>query len=174
MKLERYALIAEIVGAVAVVVSMLYVAYSIQINTAERRAASVESITSGYRQLALVYVNNEAAGIAWHKVLDREELTERQLDLMSDSIYAHLMALEEAYNKYQEGYIDEEFLNARVSLMRTKLLASPQIRAVYEGMTNRQGGSIYTKSFVEWLNKELQKSPWYNDPPPITKLEDSE
>ncbi len=159
--LQDFALIAEIVGAFAVVVSLLYVGYQIQTNTAERRVASIQSITTGYRDLALVYVNHEQAGIAWHKVLDGEELTKRQLDLMSDSIYAHLMALEEVYDKYRQGYIDEEFLNARVSLMQQKLLLSTQLLKVYEKM--KESG-IYTQSFIEWLDVELKKSDLYNAP----------
>ena len=98
--LQDYALLAEIVGALAVVVSLVYVGYQIQLNTAEQKVESVRSLTDGLRQLALVYVNNEKAGIAWHKVLDGEELTKRELNLMSDQIYAHLMAIEEAYSKY--------------------------------------------------------------------------
>ena len=169
--LQEYALLAEIVGAIAVVLSLLYVGYQVQTNTAEQRVDSVQSITSGYRDLALVYVNNEDAGIAWHRVLDGEELTKRQVDLMSDSIYAHLMALEEVYDKYQEGYIDEEVLNARVSLMTQKLLLSPQIRRSYEGM---KIGGIINKSFVQWLDGELEKSDLFNDPQKIKSFDDPE
>jgi hypothetical protein len=161
MNLDSFAQLAEIVGGFAVVISLIYVGYQVQINTAEKRAASVQSVTSGNRELALVYVNNEAAGVAWHKVLDGEELTKRQLDLMSDSIYAHLMALEEAFDKHKAGYIDDELLSARVSLTQHKLLLSPQVRQVYEGM-KRSG--IYTSSFVEWLEGELRKSELYEQP----------
>ncbi len=90
--LQDYAFIAEIVGGIAVVLSLLYVGFQIQLNTSERRAESVESITAGNRQLALVYVNNNDAGVAWHKMLDGEELTKRELDIMSDALYAHLTA----------------------------------------------------------------------------------
>ncbi|MBT5218871.1 MAG: hypothetical protein HOI35_10990 [Woeseia sp.] len=159
--LQEYALLAEIIGAFAVVFSLIYVGYQVQTNTAEQRVESVQSITTGYRELALVYVNNEDAGIAWHKVLDGEELTKRELDLMSDSIYSHLMTLEEAYDKYREGYINEEFLNARVALMQQKILLSPQIRNSYESM---KIGGIFTRSFVEWLDVELKKSNLYDDP----------
>ena len=169
--LQDIALVAEIVGALAVVASLLYVGYQVQAGTAERRVESVQSLTAGYRDLALVYVNNEQAGIAWHKVLDAEELTKRQLDLMSDSLYAHLMLLEEAYDKYRQGYIDEEFLEARVSMMRQKILLSPQLRRVYEEMVELR---IYTQSFVDWLDIELKKSDLYNKPRRIESLQDQE
>ena len=156
--LQEYALIAEIAGGIAVILSLLYVGFQIQLNTAERRADSVQSITAGNRELALVYVNNEQAGIAWHKVLDGEELTERELHLMADSLYAHLMLLEETYSKYQEGYIDKDVLDARVALIESKILWSPQMKNVYQNM---RAARIYSKPFREWLDSRLRTSPWF-------------
>ena len=156
--LKNYALVAEIVGGVAVVLSLLYVGYQIQLNTAERRAESVKSIAQGNRDLALVYVNNEDAGIAWHKVLDGESLSKRELDLMSDSLYAHLMHLEETYNMHREGYIEDEFMESRVALIELKLLWSDQLRQVYGNMKEE---GVFSRSFVDWLDKNLESSRWY-------------
>ena len=165
--LQDYAFIAEIVGGIAVVFSLLYVGFQIQLNTSERRAESVESITAGNRQLALVYVNNNDAGVAWHKVLRGEELTRREVEIMSDSLYANLMLLEETYSKYQEGYIDEDFLDARVALIESKILWSPQLREVYEGMKSVR---IYSKPFLAWLENRLRASEWYESGHPSTRL----
>ncbi len=156
--LQNYALIAEIVGGVAVILSLLYVGYQIQLNTAERRAESLKSIAQGNRDLALVYVNNEEAGIAWHKVLDGEPLSKRELHLMSDSLYAHLMLLEETYNMHREGYIEDEFMESRVALIEQKLLWSDQLRQVYASMKEE---GIFSRSFVNWLDNNLESSRWY-------------
>ena len=158
--LQDYALIAEIVGGIAVVLSLIYVGYQIQLNTAEKRADSIQSITSGARELALVYVDNDAAGIAWHKVIDGIKLTKREVDIMSDSLYAHLMLLEEAYNLHQEGYLEDSFLDGRVALAEGKILWSPQLKAVYGSMKQEE---IYTKAFTDWLDKKLEASEWYQN-----------
>ena len=159
-KLQEYALIAEIVSALAVVVSLVYVGYQVQMNTEEKRMQSVQSLTTANRELAMNLVNNEKEGIAWHKVLDGEQLTKRELDLMTDSLYSTLMVLEETYNKYQEGYIDAEFLQARVNLDAMWILRSPQLRQRYELMKTGFNGKngIFTKSFINWLDGELRKS----------------
>jgi len=60
MKLEKWALIAEIVGAAAVVMSLLYVGYQIQLSTSERRDASIQAITSRDEQIAFIYATDEA------------------------------------------------------------------------------------------------------------------
>ena len=160
-KLQEYALIAEIVSAIAVVLSLVYVGYQVQMNTEEKRMQSVQSLNTANRELAMNLVNNEKEGIAWHKVLDGEELSKRELDLMTDALYSHLMVLEDTYNKYQEGYIDAEFLQARVNLTRVWILQSPQLRQRYVLMKQGNGvgsGGIFTHSFMLWLDGELQKS----------------
>lgn len=156
--LETLANWGEFLGGIAVVVSLLYVGFQIRLNTAERRLDSIQSITAGNRELALVYVNNNDAGVAWHKVLDGEELTKRELDIMSDVLYSHLMLLEETYSKYQQGYIDRDFLDARVALISQKVLMSPQVREVYELMKQVR---IYSRPFVDWLDVELRSSEFY-------------
>ena len=129
--------------------------FQIQQNTTERRADSIEALNTGYREIALTYVEIEDAGVAWHKILDGEELTKRDLDVMSDSLFAHLMLLEDTYNKHQQGYITDEFLAARTSLEIIRVTRSQQLREVYESM-KRDG--IYTASFIEWLDEEIEKS----------------
>lgn len=150
----------EFLGGIAVVVSLIYVSLQIRRNTAERRSDSIQSITDGNRELALVYVNNHEAGVAWHKMLDGEELSKREVDIMSDALYANLMLLEETYSKYRQGYIDQDFIDARVALVTHKVLLAPQIREVYGVMKQ---GRIYSQAFVRWFDEQLQASVFYED-----------
>ncbi len=158
--LETLANWGEFLGGIAVVLSLIYVGFQIRLNTTERRTDSIQSITAGNRELALIYVNNNDAGVAWHKMLDGEELTKRELNIMSDALYAHLMLLEETYSKYQQGYIDRDFLDPRIALISQKILLSPQLREVYELMKQVR---IYSRPFVEWLDDELRSSEFYDD-----------
>ena len=167
--LQNYALLAEIVGAIAVVVSLIYVGYQIEQNTSERRAESIRSITQGNRELALIYVNNSEAGIAWHKVLDGETLNKRELNIMSDSVYAHLMLLEETFNAYEAGYVGEDFLRPRVALIEQKILWSEEIKRVYAGM-KRAG--IFSKRFIHWLDDQLEQSEWFERGHPLIVSEE--
>ena len=154
-RLQNYALFSEIISAFAVVISLLYVGYQIQINTAERRTESIQAINTGYRELALVYVEIEEAGIAWHKMIDEEVLSKRQVDIMSDSLFAHLMLLEDTYNQHKEGYVNDEFLASKTSLETFRISVSPQIQNVYENMKQQ---NVFTASFTNWLDEELERS----------------
>ena len=166
--LQNYALIAEIIGGIAVVVSLIYVGFQIEQNTSERRAESIRSITQGNRELALVYVNNAEAGIAWHKVLDGKALTRRELNIMSDSVYAHLMLLEETYNAFEAGYVGEDFLKPRTALIEQKILWSKDLRRVYSEM---KSAGIFSMKFTDWLDKQLEQSQWFEDGHPFANTQ---
>ena len=143
----------ELVGAFAVILSLLYVGFQVKLNTAERRADTIQAITHVNAELALVIVNNQDVSIAWHKVLEQEELTKREVDIMSDLLYAHLMLLEDTYSKYRQGYVASDVLDAKVALHTLAIQRSPQLVEVYSRMKLEK---IYTLPFVSWLDHTLR------------------
>ena len=156
--LQEFALIAEIVSAVAVVLSLLYVGYQIRKSTEQARLDSIRRMDQGYQQQAMNYVHNECLGIAWHKVLEGEKLTDREVDMFGDNLYANLMLLEETWNAAKGGHLDGAFLGPKIALIQTKVLSFPQVRARHEFMVE---SGIYTPEFVAWLDGQLKKSPLY-------------
>ena len=157
--LQEYALVAEIISAIAVVVSLIYVGYQLHLNTAENRIASIHSITSGFRDHAMNYVHNEALSITWQKILTGQDLTEREVFIFSNNLYSVLMLVEEAYYRNKAGLLTDEFLMAKVKLMEFKILASPKIRKQHGIMVEEE---IYTPEFAQWLDSKLQESDLYH------------
>ena len=105
--LQDYASIAEIISGIAVVISLLYVGFQIQIATNESRSQSAQSIFEGQRELHIVQIENVELGDAWFKVLGGEELTKREEEILQSFLVAHLMLLEETYEKYKQGYLHD-------------------------------------------------------------------
>ncbi len=157
-KLQKFALFAEIVSAVAVVLSLVYVGYQIRESTEQARLDSIRTMDEGYQQQAMNYVLNEPLGIAWHKILNGEKLTDREVDLFGDNLYANLMLLEETWNAVKGGHLDDEFLDPKITLIQTKILSSSQVRQRHRQMVE---AGIYTPEFVTWLDAQLKKSPQY-------------
>jgi hypothetical protein len=153
LKLSEWAHLAEIIGAFAVVVSLLYVGYQIQLSTAERRIDSVQAITARDEQIALTYVSSETVGVAFGKVTRGEEMNQRENGVMANMLFAHLRVLEDAYNKYQQGYLEDSFMDSRKTLVIRIILGSQQVRASYEGMKNID---IFPSPFIEWFDEELR------------------
>jgi hypothetical protein len=167
-KLQTYALVAEIVGALAVVLSLVYVGIQIQEGTQQARLDSIRTMNEGYQQQAMNYVHNEALGIAWHKILEGEVLTKREVDMFGDNLFANLMLLEETWNAVKAGYLDEAFLDSKIALIETKILASPQIRERHALMVENR---IYTPEFIAWLDEQLQRSSLYAATDPVVSPE---
>jgi len=155
LKLSEWAHVAEIIGAFAVVISLLYVGYQIQLNTAERRLDSVQSITARDEQIALAYSTNEMLGVAFEKTLNGAELSPLEQSTMGNIIFAHLRVLEDSYTKYQQGYLDDSFLESRKNLAMVIILRSPQVRAEYEA---EKRAGIFPHPFIDWFDEELRKA----------------
>ena len=151
-------MIGEIVSAGAVVLSLLYVGYQIRESTEQARLDSIRAVNQGYQQQAMNYVHNEPLGIAWHKILEGEELTEREVDMFADNLYANLMLLEETWIAVKGGHLEEAFLEPKIALIQSKILRSPQIRKVHQRMVEEE---IYTSEFIAWLDSQLEKSRLY-------------
>lgn len=155
LRLSEWAHLAEIAGAFAVVISLVYVGYQIQLNTAERRLDSIQAITARDEQIALAYATNEPLGVGLEKVLKGEKLTPFEQGAMGNIVYAHLRVLEDAWNKYQQGYLSDSFLESRQNLVIVIILASPQVREEYEA--EKQAG-IFPHPFIDWFDEELRKA----------------
>ncbi len=155
LKLSEWAQLAEIVGAFAVVLSLLYVGYQIQLSTAESRNDSIQAITARDEQIALTYVSSETVGIAFFKVIRGEELSQRENGVMANMLFAHLRVLEDTYNKYRQGYLEESFMDSRKRLVILIILSSPQVRESYEA---QKRAGIYPSPFIDWFDDELRNS----------------
>lgn len=155
LNLSEWAQLAEIVGAFAVVLSLLYVGYQIQLSTIESRNDSVQAITARDEQIALTYATSETVGVAFGKVLRGEDLKQREFLVMSNMLFAHLRVLEDAYNKYQQGYLEESFIDSRKKLVTVIILRSPQMLEAYEAQKSL---GIFPSPFVEWFDEELRNS----------------
>lgn len=110
MRLERWALVAEIIGALAVVVSVLYVGFQVRQNSAALEASSVQAVTDsiaefaadvgGDPELTRIYFNglSESGG-----ELSPEE--RNQFDLLMLSV---VRRFENAFFQFEAGSIPPE------------------------------------------------------------------
>lgn len=111
MKRERLAAwtsIAEIVASVGVVISMLFLAYSVRENTAAVEAAEERAFLDAWREIAEVpfYTNAELAGIQL-KVYSGEPLTALEAQRWWNYLRAVFDAWWQFYNAYADGLVSE-------------------------------------------------------------------
>ena len=110
------AAIAEVVGAAAVVVSLIYLAYQVRQNTRAIRGATLDAITD-HMQDELKW-SSEMAHI-WKIVLDEpKELTFEESWQLSEWVTAAFTARQNEFHQYRHGLLDKDIWKASENIIR--------------------------------------------------------
>jgi len=106
--LAQWASLAEIIASVGVVISMLFLAYSVRENTAAFEAAEERAFLDAWREIAEVpfYTNAELASIQL-KVHSGEALTTLEAKRWWNYLRAVFDAWWQFYNAYADGLVSE-------------------------------------------------------------------
>jgi len=151
LTLTEWANIAEVVGAIAVVASLLYVGYEIQRNTKVGLASNRQAIADRAQELALYSGEIGIDRLIFDANGDNVELTEAEQRRFTAYVGALLRTTEEAYLLYRDGLLDEEYWNTRAGVMLA-VLRSRRARGFY--IQTKEAG-FYTGDFVVWVDKAL-------------------
>jgi len=116
LKLERTALIAEIIGSAAIVITLIVLIFQIRGNTEEMRAATLADLAARTQEIPLAAVMNPQ----WAGLLARmqagEELTSSEQMQHFLYLVVVLKLAEEAYIAYDDGRLDDETWLTRAAL----------------------------------------------------------
>jgi hypothetical protein len=108
MNWDAIGAIGEIVGASAVVISLVYLASQIRIQNRESRAASVHQVIDGYRSSIAALHEQEMADIWVLAINDFDSLTESQRLRLVVYLTGALRSFEDAYFQWREGRLEAE------------------------------------------------------------------
>ena len=150
MKLERLALIAEIVSGIAIVVTLIVLIIEVRDNTNAVRADTRQSIAERVERILLtVATDDELADLMSAAVAGDLELVD---DLRVRAFILTLLRnAEEAYLQVLEGRLDYEYLEARLQSMFF-VLASGAGAAIY---AEQKAGGVYNREFIEALDRAM-------------------
>ena len=153
MSLEDWAAVAEIVGAIAVVATLIYLAIQVKQNTGAIQATNRQSISTRIEertialatnpQLSQLIVMAEEPGGIKKGSAEWSQLT---------SLYVGLMtATEDAYLHYREGRLDQDFFEARArrSLL---LLDNPVGRDFFRRAREEDH---YVHEYLDWVDERF-------------------
>ena len=105
---EAIGAIGEIVGALAVVVSLAYLASQIRTQNRESRAASVHQVIEGYRSSIAVLHEPEMAEIWLSAMEDFDSLAPSHRLRFVIYLTVALRSFEDAYFQFREGRLEAE------------------------------------------------------------------
>ena len=151
MKLEKFSVSAEILGSVAVVITLIFLLVELRENTAAVQATNLQSIAERVEaRMMLLATDSELTRLVM--LADEPGEIERgsiEWEQLRYFYLALLTAGEEAYLQYRQGFLEEDFFLGRA---RRALgpLDNPIGRETYRRV--REIGS-YEPEYIEWVDE---------------------
>jgi hypothetical protein len=153
--LEKFASIAEIVGGIAVIVTLVLVVLEIRANTDATRALSRQSIAARAEELLLQETRPELA-VVIIKARNGELLEGVERSMYSGYFNARLRNAEEAFLQYRDGQLSEEYWLTRSSAA-ARTLRDPLAQEIWRAALRDTG--LYTAEFSRWVDQTMEPSP---------------
>ena len=107
MNWEAISAIGQVVGAFAVVVSLLYLALQIRSQNKEARIAAMHDISAGYRDMLATIAGREFMEVLDKAFDDYDGLTRGESIRLIAALLRVLKVWEEAFFQYEAGRLDQ-------------------------------------------------------------------
>lgn len=159
-KLQEYALIAEIVSAVAVVASLIFVGLGVRQNSEQMANNAEIQQLSAYQELVsniiraneLLATDDALAGLDTKAIEDPSSLTDPERRKYDAFYRVYMRHATLAYIQYERGLIDEEMLYNALIPFRARLQYSLS-RELWESSKN---SDALPKGFAAYMNDMLE------------------
>ena len=131
MNRDAVGAVGEILGATAVVISLVYLAAQIKAQNRESRLAAIHEISVAFRESVGVFTSPDISGIFVRANADFDELQEDEIVRLIAAVVSIMRAWEEAYKQHKEARLDAPTWDAMVRYYGS-LLNSPGFARVWE------------------------------------------
>ncbi len=153
-QIQKWALIAEILSAVAVVVSLGFVGYQLQqsneqaaLNTRTLQLAAYQQLIVGISEFNLSTIRSSDLRVVREKVESGAELNTDEASILNAFLFLAYRNGDLAYLQYQQGFIDEQRLLSGLGLL-INFLYLPLVQAHWED--NQEG---FVDSYRDYVNQ---------------------
>jgi len=131
MNWEAFGAIGEILGAAAVVVSLIYLAMQIRIQNKESRLAATHEISVGFRESLSSFLDSDLVDIFLKANKDVDSLTDNERLRLLIGMQRIFRLWEEAFHQFTAGRLDARIWNSMLSLY-SSYLAAPGFSVFWE------------------------------------------
>ena len=145
-RLSEWANIAEIVGAVAIIISLVYVSIQVRDNTnAIRSAATNDAATAVQSWYLTIGSDEQTSRVFYHGMTQPDTLTREEMFQFIMITHAAFLGFQNSFELAQQGTLDPEIRDSITNtLMATKDLPGYKIYW-------RQRGQQFNRSFREFV-----------------------
>lgn len=146
MNWEAIGAIGETVGALGVVITLIYLATQIRSQNRESRIAAVHELTEAFRGAIMSFQDPNLAAIFVRAKENFEDLPEEERLQFISMMHGILRVWEDAYYQYGEQRLDSRLWNAMV-VQFSGYFSLPGVRRVWE--IRKQAYSEDFRNFVD-------------------------
>ncbi|MGI9258472.1 MAG: hypothetical protein ACR2QQ_06540 [Gammaproteobacteria bacterium] len=133
MSIKNVGDVANLIAALGVILSLLFVAYEVNENTNASLAANRQSVIADLREGLLVRAQSPSLAAALAAASSGMELTPTQRSQYTPYLYQVVKSAEGAFAQYVDGQLDREYLDTRLAgLMIPDFLGSAFGRSQFE------------------------------------------
>lgn len=148
MNWDAIGAIGEIIGALAVVGSLAYLAIQIRQNNASVKSAAAQAILTNINTgLQTISQTPEMSRVPYMGLADFESLQQEEKWQFTTWIYAWVRVMEQAYYSYKRGDLDEVLFDGH----------SLHLRGVFESETVKvwwiQRRNVFSKEFQDYIDE---------------------
>ncbi len=154
MNWEAVGAIGEILGAVGVIATLVYLARQINQNTTTVRASSAAAVSEANTSLSTLLAQDaEVNRLFWSSLSDRDSLPEEEQRRADAIIATYIGVMEQAHDLFLEGAISEEKWTSRQAQLKW-LVTKPGFGPFWEAY-----GPTYAKTFAEVVTEAQLDDP---------------
>jgi hypothetical protein len=154
MSLEQYALLGEIIGTIAVVGSLAYVAIQLKQNTEAIHAQSRQAVYEGAQNELFKMVDTPDIVL---NIIKKEHLTAREQSQLNSFWFSSFRAREYAWLQYQNKIMDELQWKTEIAVIQY-ICDSSRVRLWWK----KSGHMGFDKGFVSFIEELLKSTPARN------------
>ena len=154
MKLKEWALMAEIISGVAIVVTLIFLILEVKANTDATLAANRQSLASRTEAMLLVQSTSPDIARLMTKARSDEEFTDEERYRFGAHIGGHVRLAEEAYLQYLDGHLEGEYWQTRAGNLLDARLSNGLARELWFEWARQDW---FTPEFTRWLNTALEE-----------------
>jgi hypothetical protein len=147
MALDQYANIAEIVGVVIVIVTLVFLTLQIRQNTRAIRSTTIQAVSQSEMSIAKILIENSDT---WNKVLTAEPLAVGEETRKAIGLFnVFMIDTGHRYQQYNTGYLDAQAWEGRLATL-------PEVTnlPVYQLWKTSLGGMSHSADFLELLENQ--------------------
>ncbi len=152
MSLQDWGAIGELLGGVAIIVSLLYVGLQIKHGNRETRASTIQAASDAEAFMIATMVNHSET---WNKVITGAPLESGAETRKGINLYNFLMVdTENRYHQFHSGFLDAPSWEGRLSTLQ------PIVRLpIFKIWRESFGGKGHSAEFLELLDGLAEEAP---------------